>query len=245
MAARKKAARKTSRTRKAVSGTARAVKAAAAEAAWSNARPKTAAAKAARAGSAGNATAKRAVTKAVKPAGRKAVKKAARPDEPTPHRGDPALLGEVEALAELMDIHGLVEVSYELGPDGSKRIHVSRASIGYSSVPAPGVTGGPPAAGHAPSAPAHEPAAPVAPAEDLHVFTSPMVGTYYRSPSPEAPPFASVGDQVDGGTVVCIIEAMKVMNEISPDLAGEIVSIEVENGAAVEFGQPLMLIRPR
>jgi acetyl-CoA carboxylase biotin carboxyl carrier protein len=71
-----------------------------------------------------------------------------------------------------------------------------------------------------------------------------MVGTFYRAPSPEAPPFASVGDKIDEHTTVCIIEAMKVMNEITPDKPGEIVSIEVENGEAVEYGQPLFLIRP-
>ena len=86
--------------------------------------------------------------------------------------------------------------------------------------------------------------APAAPDESLHVFKSPMVGTFYRAPSPEAPPFASVGDKIDEHTTVCIIEAMKVMNEITPDATGEIVSIEVENGEAVEYGQPLFLIRP-
>jgi acetyl-CoA carboxylase biotin carboxyl carrier protein len=80
--------------------------------------------------------------------------------------------------------------------------------------------------------------------EGLHIFKSPMVGTFYRAPSPEAAPFISVGDKIDEHTTVCIIEAMKVMNEITPDKAGEIVSIEVENGEAVEFGQPLFLIRP-
>ncbi|MBM3985826.1 MAG: acetyl-CoA carboxylase biotin carboxyl carrier protein, partial [Planctomycetes bacterium] len=99
------------------------------------------------------------------------------------------------------------------------------------------------------AAPAPAPAAPAggdAPAsrENLHVFKSPMVGTFYRAPSPEAPPFASVGDKVDEHTTVCIIEAMKVMNEITPDKAGVVVSVEVENGEAVEFGQPLLLIRP-
>ncbi|HZL98611.1 MAG TPA: acetyl-CoA carboxylase biotin carboxyl carrier protein, partial [Planctomycetota bacterium] len=91
-----------------------------------------------------------------------------------------------------------------------------------------------------------EPAAPAsAPAgEALHAFKSPMVGSFYRAPSPEAAPFVSVGDHVDPTTTVCIIEAMKVMNEIVPDISGTVVSIEVENGEAVEYGQTLFLIRP-
>jgi acetyl-CoA carboxylase biotin carboxyl carrier protein len=96
-----------------------------------------------------------------------------------------------------------------------------------------------PAAAAGPVAVAAEPAA--APAGK--VIKSPMVGTFYRAPSPEAPPFASVGDQVDMHGTICIIEAMKVMNEITPDVAGTVVSIEVENGEAVEFGQTLFLIR--
>jgi acetyl-CoA carboxylase biotin carboxyl carrier protein len=153
---------------------------------------------------------------------------------------------EIEQLVELMDRHGLVEVDFESGKDGSRRFRVSRAAVA------------PPVALHAPSsaaAAAHaaasarsagEPAAAPPPAaESLHVFKSPMVGTFYRAPSPEAPPFTSVGDKVDEHTTVCIIEAMKVMNEITPDTAGEIVSIEVENGEAVEYGQPLFLIRPK
>jgi acetyl-CoA carboxylase biotin carboxyl carrier protein len=153
---------------------------------------------------------------------------------------------EIEQLVELMDRHGLVEVDFESSKDGSRRFRVSRAAAsaplalhGGHAAPA----SGPAHAGSAGSArPAGEP--PAAPAETLHVFKSPMVGTFYRAPSPEAPPFASVGDKIDEHTTVCIIEAMKVMNEITPDKQGEIVSIEVENGEAVEYGQPLFLIRP-
>ena len=76
-------------------------------------------------------------------------------------------------------------------------------------------------------------------------FTSPMVGTFYKSPAPDADPFVSPGSQVDAETVLCIIEAMKVMNEIKAELSGEIVQTLVENGEPVEFGQPLFLIRTR
>jgi acetyl-CoA carboxylase biotin carboxyl carrier protein len=87
-----------------------------------------------------------------------------------------------------------------------------------------------------------EPAA--APAEELHIVKSPIVGTFYSSPSPGASSFVSPGDHVDKGQVICIVEAMKLMNEIESDAAGEIVKCLVTNGQAIEFGQPLFAIRP-
>ncbi|HEU4432271.1 MAG TPA: acetyl-CoA carboxylase biotin carboxyl carrier protein [Pyrinomonadaceae bacterium] len=80
-------------------------------------------------------------------------------------------------------------------------------------------------------------------AEDLHVITSPIVGTFYRSPSPTADAFVKIGSNVEVDTVVCIIEAMKLMNEIQAETAGEVVKIYVENGQPVEYGQPLFGIR--
>jgi acetyl-CoA carboxylase biotin carboxyl carrier protein len=79
---------------------------------------------------------------------------------------------------------------------------------------------------------------------DLSYVTSPMVGTFYRAPSPDAEPFVKVGDFVEKGTIVCIIEAMKLMNEIESDIVGEIVSIPVENGHPIEYGERLFAIRP-
>lgn len=79
--------------------------------------------------------------------------------------------------------------------------------------------------------------------EDLHIVRSPIVGTFYRAPSPEAQPFVDVGSKVSPGTVLCIVEAMKLMNEVESDVAGEIVKIHPENGKPVEFGQPLFSIR--
>jgi len=89
------------------------------------------------------------------------------------------------------------------------------------------------------------PAAPDAPEQDadLHIVKSPIVGTFYGSPSPGAPAFVSVGDHVDKGTIICIVEAMKLMNEIESDAAGEIAKCFVTNGQAIEFGQPLFAIR--
>ncbi len=80
------------------------------------------------------------------------------------------------------------------------------------------------------------------PQENLHVIKSPLVGTFYRSPSPGAPPFVEVGDTVSPGQVLCIIEALKVMNEIESDVRGKVVKILVENGETVEYGQPLFII---
>lgn len=78
----------------------------------------------------------------------------------------------------------------------------------------------------------------------LHKIVSPMVGTFYRSPSPEAGPFVSPGDKVSDKTTVCIIEAMKLMNELEAEVTGEIVEVLVQNGQLVEFGQPLFLVKP-
>jgi acetyl-CoA carboxylase biotin carboxyl carrier protein len=101
-------------------------------------------------------------------------------------------------------------------------------------------------AGHAPTASpsvASEPA--VESDEGLHIVKSPIVGTYYESPSPGAPPFIKVGDTVTQGQVLCIVEAMKLMNEIESDVSGEIVKMHVKNGQPVEYGQALFAIRGR
>ena len=86
-------------------------------------------------------------------------------------------------------------------------------------------------------------AAPVE--ENLHMVRSPIVGTYYESPSPGSPPFVKPGDVVEAGQVICIVEAMKLMNEIEADASGEIVKVLVANGAPIEYGQELFAIRPR
>jgi acetyl-CoA carboxylase biotin carboxyl carrier protein len=90
-------------------------------------------------------------------------------------------------------------------------------------------------------------ATPAEPAEEagLHIVKSPIVGTYYEAPSPGSPPFIKVGDEVAAGQVLCIVEAMKLMNEIESDVAGEVVKILVSNNQPIEYGQPLFAIRPR
>lgn len=104
-------------------------------------------------------------------------------------------------------------------------------------VPAQAAAPAPAAAGAAPAA-----AAPAAPVETGHVVKSPMVGTFYRASSPNAKPFVEVGQQVKEGDAICIIEAMKIMNEIEADKSGTIVKVLAENGQPVEYGQPLIVI---
>jgi acetyl-CoA carboxylase biotin carboxyl carrier protein len=84
-----------------------------------------------------------------------------------------------------------------------------------------------------------------APAESLHMVKSPIVGTFYEAPSPGAPPFVNVGDRVEEGQVLCIVEAMKLLNEIESDVAGEIVRKLAANGQPIEYGQELFAIRPK
>jgi len=115
--------------------------------------------------------------------------------------------------------------------------------LGASTAP------GPVAATPAPMAPAPAPvaAAPAAPADEnagLHIVKSPIVGTFYESPSPGSPAFVKPGDVVEAGQVLCIVEAMKLMNEIESDVAGEIVKRFVQTGQPIEYGQPLFSVRP-
>jgi len=152
-------------------------------------------------------------------------------------------LGEVKRLLAFMQENGLEEFEYERGG-----VHI-RLKKGSAGPGAAAVAAAPPVAAPtspgpapAPAAPAHEAAKPAAPA-DVHLIKSPIVGTYYSSPSPEAEPFVTVGARVDAGQTLCIIEAMKLMNEIESDVAGEVVQILVENGHPVEYGEPLFGIR--
>ena len=104
--------------------------------------------------------------------------------------------------------------------------------------------GGARARGGAPPPPP-APEKPPAPEEGLHIVRSPIVGTFYESPSPGSPPFVKPGDIVEAGQILCIVEAMKLMNEIESDVAGEIVKKLVANNAPIEYGQELFAIRPR
>ncbi len=140
----------------------------------------------------------------------------------------------VSELVELAVKHDLAELEVE---QGGTRIRVVRER----SAPAPGPRpDGAPAA-----APAPAPTAETAIAANLVKIEAPMVGTFYHAPSPDAAPFVHEGDVVKDGQVLCIIEAMKLMNEIEAKVAGRIARVLVENGQPVEFGQALFLIDPR
>ena len=140
----------------------------------------------------------------------------------------------IAQLAQLMSAHDLSELSMETA-DVKLVMRRGRVVEAVAAAPAPVAL---PAAG-APAAAAAPPAPPPAAA-----ITSPIVGTFYLAPSPDAPPFVKPGDKVGPETVVCIVEAMKVMNEVKAELSGVIRRILVENGTPVEFGQPLFEMEP-
>ena len=141
----------------------------------------------------------------------------------------------IEKLAKVLAETGLTEISLE---DGEQAITL-RKEVVVSS--APQVVAAPVQAA-APVAAASAPAADVAPAKKGTPITSPMVGTFYKAPSPDSEPFVSVGSTVSSGDVVCIVEAMKMMNEIEAEVSGKDVEICVEDGQPVEFGQVLMYV---
>lgn len=136
---------------------------------------------------------------------------------------------------------------FRLKIDGQQAVTVAVPAAAASAAAPPVVTLPMPAAAAAP--PAAAPAAPAAPTAAAgpppgsHVLTSPIVGTFYRSPSPDAGPFVEVGSRVKKGQVLCIIEAMKLMNEIESDVDGVIAEIYPQNAQAVEFGEPLFAIK--
>jgi acetyl-CoA carboxylase biotin carboxyl carrier protein len=141
----------------------------------------------------------------------------------------------LRALVELMERNGLVELEYEAN---GVRVKLRRGEAAPAITP----TVAPPRAAVAETGPQKEAAAPAAPPANMFEFRSPLVGTFYRSPKPDADPFVQPGDEVGPDTVLCIIEAMKVMNEIKAETRGRIREVLVKNGQAVEFGQPLFLI---
>ncbi len=154
-------------------------------------------------------------------------------------------LKEVERLLDFMQEHGLEEFEYEIS---GFRIRLKKPSAVSHAPFRPHtasdiVVAGPSAASGAPAA-AKEVPSEAGRSEDLHVVKSPIVGTFYASASPGSAPFTTVGAHVDSGQVLCIIEAMKLMNEIESDVAGDVVRIFVENGQPVEYGEPLFGIHP-
>ncbi len=151
---------------------------------------------------------------------------------------------KVKKLIELLEESGIAEIEIT---EGEEAVRISRypqgvpAAAPVAMAPAPGapvIAAAPPAVAGTPASEA----APEAAGADGKTVNAPMVGTFYRSPSPEADPFVKPGDTVSVGDTLCIIEAMKMMNQIESEVAGTILSVEVENGEAVEFGQVLFKI---
>ena len=154
-------------------------------------------------------------------------------------------LRKLKTLIDLVSESGVAELEITEGDDRVKIVNRVGAAPVAAAAPAviatPVVAFAAPAAAPAPAVAAEPAAAPVA-AEDTRTINSPMVGTFYRAPSPGAKPFADVGQKVKAGDTVCIIEAMKLLNEIETEYDGVIKEILVENGQPVEFGQPLFVI---
>jgi acetyl-CoA carboxylase biotin carboxyl carrier protein len=172
--------------------------------------------------------------------------------QPSKSSGSPSFanpeIEQIEQLLRLMGEHNLEEFEYSRGDlrirlrkpsatmvmTGPQRLAQPEIIVHGAAEPLP-----------AASAAHHGTAAPEArPTEDLHLVKSPIVGTFYGSPSPGADAFVKVGAYVESGQTLCIVEAMKLMNEIESDASGEVIRIFVENGQPVEYGQPLFGIRP-
>ncbi len=157
---------------------------------------------------------------------------------------------ELKELIEFLIEKDIAEFELERG-DVKVKIKRGQAAIvqARSDVPFVAVPAVPAAAAQVIAAPVTgAPAAPPAgtsPEENLYIVKSPIVGTFYESPSPGAPPFAKVGDSVEVGQVLCIVEAMKLLNEIESDVAGEIVKKMASNGQPIEYGQELFAIRQK
>lgn len=143
---------------------------------------------------------------------------------------------EIKELIQLVVESGIAELELERGGD---RVRIRRTA----AAPAPMVETAP-SAQSAPSAAPAAAAAPV-PAANEFIVKSPIVGTFYEAPKPSDPPFVKVGDAVEQGQVLCIIESMKLMNEIESEIAGTVVAKLMENGRPVEYGEALFAIRPR
>jgi acetyl-CoA carboxylase biotin carboxyl carrier protein len=150
-----------------------------------------------------------------------------------------AIVSDVEMLIDMMAANGITEVDIT---DGSCRIALKRG--GGAEVVGPAAVPVPHAAAVPAEAAAREPEAAEEAAEDLIDITSPIVGTFYAAPSPDSAPFVKKGDKVDEDNVVCIVEAMKVMNEIKAECNGTIAEVCVKNAEPVEFGQVMFRVRP-
>src|SRR5215470_3160504 len=158
--------------------------------------------------------------------------------------GSPGMdIRKIKKLIELLEESGIAEIEIK---EGEEAVRISRMSAGALSTHPPQVAhlaAAPSAPGAAAPPEAAAAEAPVPkPKPNEHVITAPMVGTFYASPSPGAKPFVEIGDEIKVGQVLCIIEAMKMMNQIEADRAGRLASVMARNGDPVEFGQPLFVV---
>ena len=160
-------------------------------------------------------------------------------------------MDELRELIALLRDNGLAELELERE---DFRVRLRREGVSFSgdhsqyiAVPAQAPVSipntAPASAASTPAHPGAQAASEAVQDQDLHIVPSPIVGTFYRSPSPTADPFVKIGSNVEPSSVVCIIEAMKLMNEIQAETSGEVVKVYVENGQPVEYGQPLFGIR--
>ncbi len=147
---------------------------------------------------------------------------------------------KIKKLIELLEESGLAEIEITEGEESvriARAIHSAPVATQYAAAPAPAAAAAPEPPAAAPAASASAPAA-----RDENLVTAPMVGTFYACPAPGAKSFVEVGQEVRVGQVLCIIEAMKMMNQIESERAGKVVAVLAKNGEPVEFGQPLFAI---
>jgi acetyl-CoA carboxylase biotin carboxyl carrier protein len=157
---------------------------------------------------------------------------------------------KIKKMIELLEESGIAEIEIKEGEETLRiaRVLPGQASTTYVSAPmqAPQMIAAPPLAAAAEAAPAEaaaKPGGPLRAGVGEHIVIAPMVGTYYSAPTPGAKLFVELGDTVEVGQVLCIIEAMKMMNQIESEKAGKVKAIMVKNGEPVEFGQPLFIIQ--
>jgi len=149
-------------------------------------------------------------------------------------------------IAEFELERGYVKVKIKRASEpAAAATHDTRFFSVHSAAPPSPESGVAPPLASPPAAPPSPVVSSPAPEEEIHIVRSPIVGTFYESPSPGSPPFVKPGDIVEAGQILCIVEAMKLMNEIESDVAGEIVKKLVANNAPIEYGQDLFAIRPR
>ena len=172
--------------------------------------------------------------------------------------GEHAIVATVRSLAELVTEHSLSELIVDLpdttitlrrGPGGAIAAMPMSMPIPMPQMSVPGMPGMTPAGmtpftSHAAHGSGAIPIAAPVEHDNAHVVTCPFVGTFYRRPNPDSPNYVAVGEKVEKGAVLCIVEAMKLMNEIEADVAGIVVGVLAEDGAPVEYGQPLFRIAP-